>query len=202
MGQPPAAGPPFGRFLRSAISAAEFRSPTAFARAAGVEPSVVLRWISGKAKPTTRTLAAVAPVLNLSAADLIRAAYPDEVTDERPEPPKPVREAKSPERFRRRPRVVEETLIEGSGGAADPDVVVEEVPAPVDVSAEFRTALGILRWLTVPKIDLADLLHGSGLDPEQLYPLVVEHRRRQVEFDRQELQRLREEIRKVGGSVS
>lgn len=66
-----------GEYVRDAIQAAGYRSPTAFARAADLDPSVVLRWIGGKAHPAAETLTRVAPLLKVKAADLIAVAYPD-----------------------------------------------------------------------------------------------------------------------------
>ncbi len=66
----------FGRYVKAAIKSAGFRSPSAFAREAGMDPSVVLRWISGKAHPSAATLTKVAPLLNVREAELIAVAYP------------------------------------------------------------------------------------------------------------------------------
>lgn len=65
----------FGMFLLAAMNAAGYPSTTNFARAAGVDPSVVFRWIYGKTAPTTKILAKVAPVLGLTESDLIARAY-------------------------------------------------------------------------------------------------------------------------------
>ena len=42
----------FGVYLREAIHAARFPTPTHFARAVGTDPSVVLRWLSEEQRPT------------------------------------------------------------------------------------------------------------------------------------------------------
>ncbi len=188
MSQAPDGGPPFGRYLRSAITEAGFRSPTAFARAANVEPSVVLRWISGKAKPTTRTLAAVAPVLKVSPADLVRAAYPDEVTDERPEEP-PVA-AKPFKRFRRRTPTAGEVLIEGSGSGE-----------PVDVSHELASPDGLAMWMRPDSHPLAYLLHHAGLDETTRMELIKAQRRRNDRWMLESLDALAAGIMAAGGVI-
>jgi transcriptional regulator with XRE-family HTH domain len=72
----------FGDYLRRAIHAAGFGSPSQFARAASLDPSVVLRWLSGSQRPTVHSLEKVAPMLGKSTSDLVRAAYPDRVGDD------------------------------------------------------------------------------------------------------------------------
>jgi transcriptional regulator with XRE-family HTH domain len=67
----------FGAFLRDAIHAAGFATPTQFAREVGTDPSVVLRWISEEQRPTIRSIERIAPVLGKSINDVVRAAYPD-----------------------------------------------------------------------------------------------------------------------------
>jgi hypothetical protein len=67
----------FGIYLRDAINAAGFATPTHFARVVGTDPSVVLRWISEEQRPTIRSIERIAPVLGRSINDLVRAAYPD-----------------------------------------------------------------------------------------------------------------------------
>jgi transcriptional regulator with XRE-family HTH domain len=69
----------FGAFLRDAIRAAGFNSPSQFARHVNLDPSVVLRWLNGTQRPTIASLERVAPALHLTIADLVRAAYPDRV---------------------------------------------------------------------------------------------------------------------------
>jgi transcriptional regulator with XRE-family HTH domain len=76
----------FGHYVVAAIEAAGYRSPTAFARAAGMQPSVVLRWISGTTEPTAPLLLRAAPHLRVEEADLFAAAFG---TEDRP-PPKPL----------------------------------------------------------------------------------------------------------------
>ena len=53
----------FGDYLRDAILAAGFSTPTQFAREVGTDPSVVLRWISGEQRPTISSIERIAPVL-------------------------------------------------------------------------------------------------------------------------------------------
>lgn len=76
----------FGAYLRDAIHAAGFATPTHFARVVGTDPSVVLRWISEEQRPTIRSIERIAPVLGKSINDVVRAAYPDRlgVTDPTP----------------------------------------------------------------------------------------------------------------------
>lgn len=73
----------FADYLRSAIRAAGFATPTNFARAAQLDPSVVLRWLSGQQRPTVRSLERVAPILGRSTSEVVRAAYPDRLGGER-----------------------------------------------------------------------------------------------------------------------
>jgi transcriptional regulator with XRE-family HTH domain len=77
----------FGRYLKEAILAARFPTPTHFARAVGTDPSVVLRWLSEEQRPTIRSIERIAPVLGRSINELVRAAYPDRLSDPVPEVP-------------------------------------------------------------------------------------------------------------------
>jgi transcriptional regulator with XRE-family HTH domain len=79
MTPPSAPEPGFGGYLKEAIQAARFPTPTHFARAVGTDPSVVLRWLSGEQRPTIRSIERIAPVLGRSIHDLVVAAYPDRV---------------------------------------------------------------------------------------------------------------------------
>ncbi len=67
----------FGIYLRDAIHAAGFTTPTHFARVVGTDPSVVLRWISEEQRPTIRSIERIAPVLGKTINNVVRAAYPD-----------------------------------------------------------------------------------------------------------------------------
>jgi transcriptional regulator with XRE-family HTH domain len=67
----------FGSYLRDAIHAAGFATPTHFAREVGTDPSVVLRWISEEQRPTIRSIERIAPVLGRSINEVVHAAYPD-----------------------------------------------------------------------------------------------------------------------------
>lgn len=69
--------PSFPEFLLDAIRRAHFATPTDFARAAGVHPSVVSRWVKGE-RPTLRLLERVAPTLRVSVRQLVSVAYPGE----------------------------------------------------------------------------------------------------------------------------
>jgi transcriptional regulator with XRE-family HTH domain len=77
----------FGAYLKEAILAARFETPTHFARAVGTDPSVVLRWLSEEQRPTIRSIERIAPVLGRSINELVRAAYPDRLNGPTPEPP-------------------------------------------------------------------------------------------------------------------
>ena len=72
----------FAAYLRTAIRAAGFASPTQFAREAELDPSVVLRWLAGTQRPTVRSLERVAPILGRSTGEMVRAAYPEKLGDE------------------------------------------------------------------------------------------------------------------------
>jgi transcriptional regulator with XRE-family HTH domain len=80
MSQPPVAIS-FGAYLKEAILAARYPTPTHFARAVGTDPSVVLRWLSEEQRPTIRSLEKIAPALGRSINDLVHAAYPDRLSD-------------------------------------------------------------------------------------------------------------------------
>ncbi|HKT02357.1 MAG TPA: helix-turn-helix transcriptional regulator [Rugosimonospora sp.] len=67
----------FGAYLKEAILAAHFPTPTHFARAVGTDPSVVLRWLSGEQRPTIRSIERIAPVLGKTINEMVLAAYPD-----------------------------------------------------------------------------------------------------------------------------
>lgn len=67
----------FVEYLRSAIRGAGYSTPTQFARKAELDPSVVLRWLTGGQRPTIRSLERVAPLLGRSTSEMVRAAYPD-----------------------------------------------------------------------------------------------------------------------------
>jgi len=76
----------FGIYLREALHAAGFPTATHFARAAGTDPSVVLRWLSEEQRPTIRSIERIAPVLGRSINDLVVAAYPDRLRGPAAEP--------------------------------------------------------------------------------------------------------------------
>ena len=77
----------FGGYLKEAIQAARFPTPTHFARAVGMDPSVVLRWLSGEQRPTIRSIERIAPVLGRSINELVLAAYPDRLAGPPPAAP-------------------------------------------------------------------------------------------------------------------
>ncbi len=74
-------GNSFGRWLGEAIYAAGYRSASAFARTAGLDPSLVNRWIRGEVVPTAANLQKAAPALKVSEADLFAVAFPSGRTD-------------------------------------------------------------------------------------------------------------------------
>jgi transcriptional regulator with XRE-family HTH domain len=76
----------FGEYLRDAIHASGFATPTQFARSVGTDPSVVLRWISEEQRPTIRSIERIAPVLGRTINEMIDAAYPDRLADQVPGP--------------------------------------------------------------------------------------------------------------------
>ena len=71
--------PGFGTYLREAIHAGGFTTPTHFARVASTDPSVVLRWISGEQRPTIRSIERIAPLLGKTINEMVLAAYPDQL---------------------------------------------------------------------------------------------------------------------------
>jgi transcriptional regulator with XRE-family HTH domain len=76
----------FGAYLREAIHAAGFTTPTHFAREVGTDPSVVLRWISEEQRPTIRSIERIAPLLGKSINAMVHAAYPDRLGQPEREP--------------------------------------------------------------------------------------------------------------------
>ncbi len=70
----------FGVYIRDAIQAAGFVTPTQFAREVGTDPSVVLRWISEEQRPTIRSIDRIAPVLGKTINEMVMAAYPDRLS--------------------------------------------------------------------------------------------------------------------------
>src|SRR5262245_28426477 len=77
----------FGVYLKEAILAAHFPTPTHFARAVGIDPSVVLRWLSEEQRPTIRSIERIAPVLDKNMNELVVAAYPDRLGKPQPQSP-------------------------------------------------------------------------------------------------------------------
>jgi transcriptional regulator with XRE-family HTH domain len=73
----PAATPAFPDYLREAIPRMGYQTPTDLARAAGISPSVVLRWLSGQTRPLVPLLERVAPHLGAKLSTLVRIAYPE-----------------------------------------------------------------------------------------------------------------------------
>jgi transcriptional regulator with XRE-family HTH domain len=77
----------FGAYLKEAILAAQFPTPTHFARAVGTDPSVVLRWLSEDQRPTIKSIERIAPALGKSINELVLAAYPDRLNGPAPASP-------------------------------------------------------------------------------------------------------------------
>lgn len=73
--------PSFPEFLSAAIDAG-YDSDSAFARAAGVSPSAVSRWIKGELRPTPPMLERIAKALSVNVNTLSAIAYPELGGDE------------------------------------------------------------------------------------------------------------------------
>lgn len=69
--------PAFPEYLRQAIPAMGYATPTEFARAAGISSSVVSRWLNGQVRPDVPLLERVAPHLGAKLSTLVRIAYPE-----------------------------------------------------------------------------------------------------------------------------
>lgn len=69
--------PAFPDYLKEAIPRMGYQTPTDFARAAGISPSVVLRWLNGQTRPLVPLLERVAPFLGTRLSTLVRLAYPE-----------------------------------------------------------------------------------------------------------------------------
>ena len=67
----------FPEYLKQAIERMGYATPTDLARAAGVSPSVVLRWLKGETRPLVPLLDRVAPHLGAKLSTLVRIAYPE-----------------------------------------------------------------------------------------------------------------------------
>jgi len=67
----------FGRYLANWIASSRYPTATDFARDAGVSPSAVSRWLSGKERPTPRKLEQIAPKMGVKVSDLVGIAYSD-----------------------------------------------------------------------------------------------------------------------------
>ena len=72
-----AATPDFPDYLKEAIARMGYQTPTDLARAAGISPSVVLRWLKGETRPLVPLLERVAPHLGTKLSTLVRIAYPE-----------------------------------------------------------------------------------------------------------------------------
>jgi hypothetical protein len=63
--------PLFGDWLAERIHEAGYRSPSGFATAAGLQPSMVLRWINGKVQPTPEALVKAAAPLRVRVTEML-----------------------------------------------------------------------------------------------------------------------------------
>jgi transcriptional regulator with XRE-family HTH domain len=84
--------PTFPEWLAAAIET-RYDSDSAFARAAGVSPSVVSRWVKGELTPTPKALQKIAPALGVNATTLSAIAYPElggELPESSYQQPRPV----------------------------------------------------------------------------------------------------------------
>jgi transcriptional regulator with XRE-family HTH domain len=80
----------FGRYMASYIAQSDrFPHATALARAAGISPAAVSRWINGKERPSPRLLEKLGPVMGVDAAELFAIAYP-EIAGSESGPPEPL----------------------------------------------------------------------------------------------------------------
>lgn len=69
--------PGWPEYLRGAIVQRGYRTPTDFARDAGISSSVVSRWLNGQVRPDVPLLERVAPYLGAKLSTLVRIAYPE-----------------------------------------------------------------------------------------------------------------------------
>jgi transcriptional regulator with XRE-family HTH domain len=69
--------PGFPEYLRQAITAMNYETPTEFARAAGISSSVVSRWLNGHVRPDIPLLERISPHLGTKLSTLVRIAYPE-----------------------------------------------------------------------------------------------------------------------------
>lgn len=74
--------PGFAEYLKNAIARRGFATPTEFARAAGIHPSVVLKWLDNQTRPAVPLLERAAPVLGTKVSTLVRLAYPETNDDD------------------------------------------------------------------------------------------------------------------------
>jgi hypothetical protein len=63
--------PEFGSWLAARITEAGYRSPSGFATAADLQPSMVLRWINGKVQPTPEALVKAAKALRVRVSEML-----------------------------------------------------------------------------------------------------------------------------------
>lgn len=68
----------FPELLVRLLKGSPFRTMAALARAAGVQPSTLSRWLSGATTPDPVTLERVARVLEVDPVSLFRVVYPDQ----------------------------------------------------------------------------------------------------------------------------
>lgn len=81
---------PFADYLARAIDAGGYPTPTHFARAAGIDPSVVSRWLDAVTRPSIALLERAAPALDVDVDQLIALVYPSASSRRgAPQPPPP-----------------------------------------------------------------------------------------------------------------
>lgn len=77
----------FGTYLANFIArSGRFPDATTFARAAGISPSAVSRWVNGRERPSPTALQKIAPHIGTTPRELFAIAYPELSGDAAPEP--------------------------------------------------------------------------------------------------------------------
>lgn len=186
----------FGSYLLERVAERGYRSPTAFARAAGLEPSIVHRWIAGKVVPTPETLRRAAPALGVSFPELLAVALgvSDDSGSDMPEPT-----AGDGGR---------DVVTNSDGGfhvwqakpGPPPELLWQMglAPAPEPAPGEFTLA-EILRLIHRDDFVLGVLLSRAGLGQTQMRRLVMAVRRRREEQNVELLREVADLIRDAGG---
>ncbi len=84
MGAPATPGNAFGRRLEEAVYAAGYRSVRSLGHKAGVDPSLINRWISGATQPSAANLRKLAKPLHVEEGELFAAAFGGDASDAPP----------------------------------------------------------------------------------------------------------------------